>query len=1017
MPTLTDHKAPNQDYDAPGNADSSPLGTHDDLGVDSDTAAREARDLENLYNSSPDTDTPEAGPHSKASAADRAGLREQEENPEPPDEPNDDMLGKGFTGRKNRLYARTLARMVTKRRSLVAGGVLGILFGGGIGVFITGIVPAQAYNYSQILLNASKNHQNSRTITLGRLYRYMRTGSVGSTRLNALEYRIYPKMIASLGKTGANVLTEGLTGQIRAVSLDPSKLGDMRGMSREEMGKYVAKQYDIKPSKVYVGSNGGNIRFSMQDLPLKKRELLLKDIVRQSGAGRVNSFIQMRLLRKYYGVPSMFHPLQRLASSADAKTLELLRKSKSFRELEKNRTAKIAARSQAAKARIASIKAKAAGAAGAATGILLAQGALCIAYDIAKEADILNQENFRDPAVKSGADAQAVGEQVAASSPDVTKENIEGFVDNMTDPATKTTPFDSAAVRALEGKPGGVPVDPALKAAFSLENAASAFLKNLQNNFKADSVCSVGGQIVGGIVGVAQLIIGPGGWVLKGLTTAGSVAGTQIMMTYIQSTIPRLLAEEPPIGIPHQGASGGAFDAYGARAGANDIAMSSAGVAIDQKTALLRQKQWLAEEKIAWSHQSFLARVFNPYDYRSLAGRFVNEQSPSVAVQASKTASTFAALPGSLLRLPDWAIPQSKVSAEEASFNWGFPTFDLSNAVLNDPRYADPYDNADKAATILDASGTQYVDRARVCFGANIVKESFDGAMVWAVRADTKPNPYSPEYEAADCGQQTSDNWNRVSAFVNSSMAMEAENCRLGDAESCGRVGQDSPVGSPTSSPVIASQPKALDSTQLFASSADIACYDDPSTSQTETRDLGIHDGYTKGVKTPIRLCAVGGFKSTSAESNGGYGIVGANGDVIINSRVSKNVTELFLAAKTDKTAGANGLVLSAASSFRTFAHQEALCNKDAACRKGIGTYVAPPGYSNHQMGLAIDFAGTDVKADASSCTSGRATDPTSPVWRWLEKNAARFGYRQYMRESWHWDPMSGSSRCGGAGV
>lgn len=791
MSTLTDQDAPARNYDSPGNLDSSPLtGEHDNLGISRDAATAERQALENLYDNSPNTE-PNEKPSSRAATPTTAELRRQEENPEPPDRPTDEMLGKGFTGYNNRQHARRLAGLVTKRRSLVAGGVLGALLGGGGLFFSTAILPAQAINYSQILMNATKKNEHSQTITLGRLYRYMRTGKVGTTRLNALEYRLYPKLISSLESTGTKILPEGLTGQIRAVSLDPTKLSDLRGLSRKEAVKYISERYGVKPEKIYMFSEGGTIRFGMQDMPLKNRELVLKDIVRQNGTGKINSFIQMRLLRKYYGVPSMFHPLQRGAASLDAKTLELLRKSKSFRELEKNRTAKIAARSEAAKARLASIKAKATSAAGAATAAALAQGAICVAYDVAKDADTINAENFREPAVKAGADGMAVGEQVAANSPDVTRESIEAYTENFTDPVTKTTPFDAAAIHALEGKPGGVPTDPSLKAAFSVSNSARTMIKNLEEKFKADTVCSIGGQIAGGITGIALVIIGPGGWLLKGITTTASVAATQIVVNFIQNTVPRLIAEEPPIGVPHRGALGGMFDAYGARAGANEIAMASGGVAIDKKTALLRNQQWQKEEKEMWTKQPFVARIFNPYDYRSLAGRFVNTQETTVARQASKATASLLSLPASFFRLPSW-LPTQKASAEQdVAFDWGFPEFDLSNAVLNNPRYADPYENADKTALLLDATGSLYTDRAKICFGAEIVKEDIDGAMVWAVNPVSKANMYTTEYEAANCAQEDNDSWNRVAAFVNSSLAMEAESCRLGRADSCTRVGQE----------------------------------------------------------------------------------------------------------------------------------------------------------------------------------------------------------------------------------
>ncbi len=102
---------------------------------------------------------------------------------------------------------------------------------------------------------------------------------------------------------------------------------------------------------------------------------------------------------------------------------------------------------------------------------------------------------------------------------------------------------------------------------------------------------------------------------------------------------------------------------------------------------------------------------------------------------------------------------------------------------------------------------------------------------------------------------------------------------------------------------------------------------------------------------------------------------------------------------------------LRATSSFRTGQHQRHLCSENAACRHGDYTYVAPPGYSNHQLGAAIDFAGTRVEG-SRSCTRGRATDPQSRTWDFLRRYAHRFGYRQYAAESWHWDPVRRRDRC-----
>lgn len=164
------------------------------------------------------------------------------------------------------------------------------------------------------------------------------------------------------------------------------------------------------------------------------------------------------------------------------------------------------------------------------------------------------------------------------------------------------------------------------------------------------------------------------------------------------------------------------------------------------------------------------------------------------------------------------------------------------------------------------------------------------------------------------------------------------------------------------------------------------------------TTNLGVWNAYHNGRRYSARLCAIPGFISTSEESTPGtrFYIPGANHNVIVNSRVSRAVLAMFKAAK------AQGLTLRANSSFRTYAHQQALCPCD-------GVNVARPGYSLHQSAVAIDFSGPTTKG-GSTCST-RATS-TSATWKWLVGHAHAYGYYQYAHESWHWDTLRGSSRC-----
>lgn len=182
--------------------------------------------------------------------------------------------------------------------------------------------------------------------------------------------------------------------------------------------------------------------------------------------------------------------------------------------------------------------------------------------------------------------------------------------------------------------------------------------------------------------------------------------------------------------------------------------------------------------------------------------------------------------------------------------------------------------------------------------------------------------------------------------------------------------------------------------------SVDVAC-------ATGTNDLGIGDGYSNGQLVKIRLCSVPGLPSTGGESTPGnaYYVEGAERLGIVNSRVSGAVLSMITSALS------SNIAVSATSTFRSMIHQESMC-ADGSCD---GKIKARAGFSNHQMGLAIDFVGTKVTGTNSVSCAGRAKDTSSPIWNWLYKNAEQFGFKQYSMESWHWDTMVSPSRCGSA--
>ena len=110
-------------------------------------------------------------------------------------------------------------------------------------------------------------------------------------------------------------------------------------------------------------------------------------------------------------------------------------------------------------------------------------------------------------------------------------------------------------------------------------------------------------------------------------------------------------------------------------------------------------------------------------------------------------------------------------------------------------------------------------------------------------------------------------------------------------------------------------------------------------------------------------------------------------------------LAELVSAARLD---GIAAPLLEPISGFRSPARQLELWNQakakygsDAAARK----WVAPPGHSTHQTGRAVDLE-LGQKLASQAADRSRAT----AAWKWMNTNAARFGFAPYEPEPWHWE-------------
>jgi len=130
-----------------------------------------------------------------------------------------------------------------------------------------------------------------------------------------------------------------------------------------------------------------------------------------------------------------------------------------------------------------------------------------------------------------------------------------------------------------------------------------------------------------------------------------------------------------------------------------------------------------------------------------------------------------------------------------------------------------------------------------------------------------------------------------------------------------------------------------------------------------------------------------------------------SNGSILMRKAAAKKVEEMVNAAAAD------GVALNVISGFRSIADQNKLLFDDTAARGEDSTkraaVSAPPGYSEHHTGYAVDIG----DGDAPSADLQFGFEQTK-AFKWLKENAAHYSFEMSFAkgnpmgvsyEPWHW--------------
>ena len=106
---------------------------------------------------------------------------------------------------------------------------------------------------------------------------------------------------------------------------------------------------------------------------------------------------------------------------------------------------------------------------------------------------------------------------------------------------------------------------------------------------------------------------------------------------------------------------------------------------------------------------------------------------------------------------------------------------------------------------------------------------------------------------------------------------------------------------------------------------------------------------------------------------------------------------EMIAAATAELKLAPRDQYLKIVSSFRSREYQDNL-RRQSPNSGSAGLAVNSPHFTGRALDLYVGGSPVDTK------DSNRAVQVNTPAYRWLGQNAARFGFRPYFYEPWHWE-------------
>ncbi len=683
-------------------------------------------------------------------------------------------------------------RVFTKKNALLTTAA-GILVGGGFGLLGVISGPAQLIALAQSIgrlgdVNETTSRVTTRRFLVSGAQRAINTGDIGETRVTILGSRRFANVDQQLRARGINFeRNAGGTGQVRSLVIRAGQNAQFRStnpdlnQSLAESRRSIARFYGVDELRVRpIGdASGGSFSVDVRGLKTAQIRSIAATSLASLEDGRIATALNMRIFTKFLNAPSLFNPGAR-ATAAVQNRLET-RAVRLAREAERRDTKRFQLNEKYVNAKN-TVASRIAPHSLAIGNALLVTGALCAVRQVADLVPIVNFGQVVLPSIAHTADMLSVAGEIQAGETDL--DRVGDVVESFTDDEGRSIWEGKALDSLVSGGSGsGQDISTEYKQAFTSATTGNAIIDTIADNDGTGLLCSWPGLLAQALASGVLVVIGPGGWGVKAAQVGVGGLATAAVVSYLQGVaIDSLTAESVA---SFAGPEGGNLLAYGAAATYGATARSNGGVALNDAQIVAIRESAVEYRNQLQSEQGFFARTLDPKNHRSLTSKFARSTSGSLQNIINRS---FASLINPVKTIGSISSAfQANVGAQsDEPYEFNMPIYGIPLDILESDRYADPFENAERAASVFTTSkGDDLRERAFECFGAEISKGSFG----WDSVPETEVIPTEKSYLEARCDDLSDQDWVDVMVFVNDSHTLKAIDCYEGDVNACTDIG------------------------------------------------------------------------------------------------------------------------------------------------------------------------------------------------------------------------------------